>query len=69
MNRPPRLSGSPATRVPTSRRDSSTESFSFPSDKRTAASMAAQHFGDLGKSDYSGSKSLDSIKQQYNAGE
>jgi hypothetical protein len=69
MNRPPRLSGSPASRVPTSRRESDRGSFSFSSDKVSSESLAAKHFGDLGKSDWSGSKSVDSIKQQYNAGE
>jgi hypothetical protein len=51
------------------RRESDRGSFSFPSSKNASAALAAKHFGDLGKSDWSGSKSVDSIKQQYNAGE
>ncbi len=51
------------------RRESGRGSFSFPSSKNASAALAAKHFGDLGKSDWSGAESVDSIKQKYNAGE
>jgi hypothetical protein len=69
MNRPPRLSGSSAPSRP-KRRETDRGSFSFSSSKESSASLAAKHFGgSFTGSDWSGSKSVDSIKQRYNAGE
>jgi hypothetical protein len=65
MNRPPRLSGSPAARTP-KRRESDKGSFSFPSSKESSAGLAAKHFGSsLTGSDWSnqepGRKGIDAI--------
>jgi hypothetical protein len=51
------------------RRESDRGSFSFPSTKDSSETMMRKHFGDLHGSDWSGSSSVDSIKQRYNAGE
>ncbi len=51
------------------RRESGRGSFSFPSSKESTEAMFAKHFGRAPGSDWSGAKSVDSIKQKYNAGE
>lgn len=69
MNRPPRLSGSPAPKVRAPRREASRTAFSFSSDKPSTGSLFATHFGGVKTgADWSGSD-LGKIKQQYNAGE